>query len=166
LTVDQKAKRAQIAEAMLEALAEHESARFHFLYTGDESWLLYSYHERTRWVALWEDIPVVERPSQYHQKAMLCVFFNGTGQFLMDILPEGMKMDTDYFADNIIDKVARLCYAEGRRPHERRVVLHFDNSPIHGTDTVRDRMAAADLERMEHPPYSPDLAPCDFCLFG
>jgi hypothetical protein len=27
-------------------------------------------------------------------------------------------------------------------------------------------MAAAELERMEHPLYSPDLAPCDFCLFG
>jgi hypothetical protein len=27
-------------------------------------------------------------------------------------------------------------------------------------------MAAAELERMEHPPYSPDLAPCDFFLFG
>jgi hypothetical protein len=27
-------------------------------------------------------------------------------------------------------------------------------------------MAAADPERMEHPPYSPDLAPCDFFLIG
>jgi hypothetical protein len=27
-------------------------------------------------------------------------------------------------------------------------------------------MAAAELERMEHPPYSLDLAPCDFFLFG
>jgi histone-lysine N-methyltransferase SETMAR len=27
-------------------------------------------------------------------------------------------------------------------------------------------MAVAKLEQMEHPPYSPDLAPCDFFLFG
>jgi histone-lysine N-methyltransferase SETMAR len=26
-------------------------------------------------------------------------------------------------------------------------------------------MAAAELERMEHQPYSPDLVPCDFFLF-
>jgi histone-lysine N-methyltransferase SETMAR len=99
---------------------------------------------------------------------MLSVFFNGTGQFLIDILPEGMKMDTDYFADNIIDEIARLCDPQGMRLRERRVMLHFDNAPIDCTGTVRDRMAAAELEleRMKHLPYSPDLTPCDFFLFG
>jgi hypothetical protein len=69
---------------------------------------------------------------------MLSVFFNGKGQFLIDILSEGMKMDTDYFVDNIIDEIAKLCYPQGRRPRERRVMLHFDNAPIHCTGTVRD----------------------------
>jgi hypothetical protein len=41
-------------------------------------------------------------------------------------------------------------------------MLHFDNAAIHCTDTVRDRMAAAELERMEHLPYSPALTACDF----
>jgi hypothetical protein len=77
-----------------------------------------------------------------------------------------MKMDTDYFVDNITDEIARLYYAQGRRPRERRVMLCFDNAPISCTDTGRDRMAAAELERMEHPLYSPDLVPCDFVLFG
>jgi hypothetical protein len=27
-------------------------------------------------------------------------------------------------------------------------------------------MTLRELERMPHPPYSPDLAPCDFFLFG
>jgi hypothetical protein len=27
-------------------------------------------------------------------------------------------------------------------------------------------MVASELERMEHPLYSPDLTPCDFFLFG
>jgi histone-lysine N-methyltransferase SETMAR len=97
---------------------------------------------------------------------MFSVFFNGTGQFLIDIVPEGVKIDTNYFADNIIDEMARLCYPQGRRRRERRVMLHFDNAPIPCTGMVRDRMAAAELERMEHPPYSPDLGPCDFFLFG
>jgi hypothetical protein len=166
LTVDQKAKRAQYAEAMLQILAAHESARFHFRYTGNESWLLYSYHERIRLIASWDDISVVEHPSHYHKKTILSVFFNGTGQFLINILPEDTKMDTDYFAENIIDEIARLCSPQGKRPRERRIMLHFDNAPIHCTDTVRDRMAAAELERMEYPPYSTDLVPCDFFLFG
>jgi hypothetical protein len=77
-----------------------------------------------------------------------------------------MKMDRDYFADNIIDEMARLYYSQGRRSRERRVMHHFDNAPTHCTGTLRDRMATAELERMERRLYSPDLAPCDFFLFG
>jgi hypothetical protein len=97
---------------------------------------------------------------------MLSVFFNGKGQFLIDILPEGMKIDTDYFADKIIDEMARLCYPQRRWPRERRVMSHFDNAPIHCTGTVQDRMAVAELEQMEYSPYNSDMASCDFFLFG
>jgi hypothetical protein len=41
---------------------------------------------------------------------MLSVFFSGTGQFPIDILPEGLKIDTDYFTDNIPGEMARLCH--------------------------------------------------------
>jgi hypothetical protein len=140
LTVDEKAKRAQYAEAMLDILAGHKSARFHFLYTGDESWLLYSDHERTRSVAWSDNAPIVERPSHSHMQTMFSVFFNGTGQFLIDILPECMEMDTDYFAENIINQMVRLSYIQGRRSRERRVMLHFDNARIHSSCTVWDRM--------------------------
>jgi hypothetical protein len=85
---------------------------------------------------------------------------------VIDILLKDMKMDMDYFADNIIDGIMRLCYSQGRRPRERRVMLRFDSAPIYCIGTIRDRMAAAELERIEHPTYIPDRAPCNFFLFG
>jgi hypothetical protein len=94
------------------------------------------------------------------------VFFNGISQFLIDILPEGMKTDTHYFADNIIDEMARLCYPQGRRPRERRAMLYFDKAPMHCTSAIRDRMATAELERVEHTADSQDPPLCDFFLFG
>jgi hypothetical protein len=94
------------------------------------------------------------------------VLCNGKSQFLIDILREGMNRETDYFRDNITDEIARLCSSPGRRPRERSVMLHLDNARICCARTVRDRIAAAELERMEHAPYSPDRAPCDFFLFG
>jgi hypothetical protein len=51
LTIDQNAERAEYADPMPQILTAHESARLHFLYTDDESWMLYSHHEWTRWVA-------------------------------------------------------------------------------------------------------------------
>jgi hypothetical protein len=45
-------------------------------------------------------------------------------------------------------------------------MLHFDNEPAHNTEAVRENLASFGFRRPTHPPYSPDLAPCDFFLFG
>jgi hypothetical protein len=43
--------------------------------------------------------------------------------------------------------------------------IHWDNAPVHTDATVKDWMAARQFKVIEHPPYSPDLAPADFFLF-
>jgi hypothetical protein len=45
-------------------------------------------------------------------------------------------------------------------------MLHFDNAPVHNTEGVGENLASLGFRRMTHPPYSPDLALCDFFLFG
>jgi histone-lysine N-methyltransferase SETMAR len=45
-------------------------------------------------------------------------------------------------------------------------MLHFDNAPVHTTEGVRENLASFGFRRIAHPPYSPDLAPCDFFLFS
>jgi hypothetical protein len=73
LTVDQKAKYTQYAETMLQIFTVHESPRFHFLYTGDKSWLFYSYHKQTRWVASWDDARLLNaRPTITKRQYYLC----------------------------------------------------------------------------------------------
>jgi len=44
-------------------------------------------------------------------------------------------------------------------------VLHHDNAPAHMSLLVRDFLAKTSTATMPQPPYSPDLAPCDFFLF-
>jgi hypothetical protein len=43
--------------------------------------------------------------------------------------------------------------------------LHHDNAPAHGALRVREFLAKKSLTKMDHPAYSPDLAPCDFWFF-
>jgi len=43
--------------------------------------------------------------------------------------------------------------------------LHQDNAPAHNALSVKQLLANKNITVLEHPPYSPDLAPCDFCLF-
>ena len=43
-------------------------------------------------------------------------------------------------------------------------ILHQDNAPAHNS-FVRQFLAGKNIPVLNHPPYSPDLAPCDFFLF-
>jgi histone-lysine N-methyltransferase SETMAR len=166
LTSPQKAKRAELARSMLAELSTQEPHNFAFVYTGDESWMLYVYPHKTQWISNWDEPEEVERPSHHHRKIMLTVFFNGNGKFAMDLMEEGRTMNSEYFCETVLPGVAVAAYGEGRRPHARKAVVHFDNAPIHNTKNAKRKVASLGMRRMDHPPYSPDLAPCDFFLFG
>ena len=44
-------------------------------------------------------------------------------------------------------------------------LLHHDNAPAHNALGIREFLAKNNIAVQEQPPYSPDLAPCDFFLF-
>jgi len=44
-------------------------------------------------------------------------------------------------------------------------VLHHDNAPAHTALSIREFLAKKNVPVIPHPPYSPDLAPCDFSLY-
>ena len=43
--------------------------------------------------------------------------------------------------------------------------MHQDNTPVHNSILVIDYLTKMGIKIVRHPPYSPDLAPCDFWLF-
>ena len=43
--------------------------------------------------------------------------------------------------------------------------FHQDNAPVHNSILVTDYLTKMGIKTLPHPPYSPDLAPCDFWLF-
>ena len=43
--------------------------------------------------------------------------------------------------------------------------FHQDNAPVHNSILVTDYLTKMGIKTVAQPPYSPDLAPCDFCLF-
>ena len=44
-------------------------------------------------------------------------------------------------------------------------LLHHDNASAHTAHSIRQFLAEKNITVLDHPPYSPDLAPCDFFLF-
>jgi hypothetical protein len=45
-------------------------------------------------------------------------------------------------------------------------VPHHDNAPAHTALSIREFLVEKNIPVLPHPPYSPDLAPCDFYLFS
>ena len=43
--------------------------------------------------------------------------------------------------------------------------FHQDNAPVHNSILVTDYLTKMGIKTVPQPPYSPDLAPCDFWLF-
>jgi hypothetical protein len=43
--------------------------------------------------------------------------------------------------------------------------LHHDNALAHDALAVREFLAKKSIMKLDHPPYLPDLTPCDFWLF-
>jgi histone-lysine N-methyltransferase SETMAR len=57
-------------------------------------------------------------------------------------------------------------FPRGRIPHTRRLQLHLDNCRVHFSKATEQFITENHIGRVPHPPYSPDLAPSDFWLFG
>jgi histone-lysine N-methyltransferase SETMAR len=55
-------------------------------------------------------------------------------------------------------KRAGLCRA-------RLLIIHHDNAPAQSSFRVSQFLSGKGISAMDHPPYSPDLASADFCLF-
>ena len=43
--------------------------------------------------------------------------------------------------------------------------FHQENAPVHNSILVTDYLTKMGIKTVSHPPYSPDLSPCDFWLF-
>jgi histone-lysine N-methyltransferase SETMAR len=79
---------------------------------------------------------------------------------------KGSKFNQQYFIDYVF-----LDLKTENQNFRRRMLLatfwvHMDNSMCHDGSKVVLKFDKHRIERSPHPPYSRDLSPCDFWLFG
>jgi histone-lysine N-methyltransferase SETMAR len=48
---------------------------------------------------------------------------------------------------------------------KKKVIFHQDNALANKSVLAKGKLRNLHYELLEHPPYSPNLAPSDFCLF-
>lgn len=165
LTSEQKKNRITFSKQMLSVLEKHVDTQFKYIFTGDESWFLYHYEPATQWVATSADLGEKLIPKKIEKKIMMTVFLNGEGIQLVVFKKPDETIDSDYFIEKIIKPLDSKCKADPA-PDGLDYMIHFDNAKSHVSQKTQSFLATTCFEKMKHPCYSPDLAPCDFGLFG
>ena len=162
---DIRQKRVEIAHSMLQVLTSEKISRMDIV-TGDESWFYWSYEQTQIWLPENSERPQIPKPTIGLQKTLFSIYFSLRGIILIDNLEPKAKFNATYFVEQILPKIDSF-YREFRPKNgAKNVFLHVDNARPHNAKISRFKMSEYGLKRMEHPPYSPDLAPCDFWLFG
>jgi transposase len=77
-------------------------------------------------------------------------------------LPKECSFNAEYYRDNILAILTQLQPEDGGR----KLAVHADNAGAHTAQKCRTFCEEDGLRLALHPPYSPDLAPSDFFLFG
>jgi histone-lysine N-methyltransferase SETMAR len=108
--------------------------------------------------------PIKAKVQASWAKQMVLAFFDAKGIIYTNYVPRETTVNANYIVEALgkFKKVFRQ-----KRPimPEGQWFFHWDNALVHTAAVVRDWLAARQVQMIEHPPYSPDLAPADFFLF-
>ena len=134
--------------------------------TGDQSWFIYNYAPEGAWVLEDEENPIFERSQILIEKMMITVIWGVYGTYIIDDLPEEEHFNSSYFVEHILIPLDKQKDKIWPLRHSHKIWLHLDNCRVHNSKYTEKEMQLSVFERAPHPPYSPDLAPSDFFLFG
>ena len=105
------------------------------------------------------------RQSKSTHKLLMIPFFDSTGMIYMHWAPTGQTVNKEYYVEVLREFRKRF---QGKRPvlfKSGQWHFHQDNAPVHNSFLVTDYLSRMGIKTVPHRPYSPDLAPSEFCLF-
>ena len=168
LTQDQKDSRVAICQELKETVINDPTLLLNII-TGDES-IVCAYHLETKLQSSQWKRPGSKRPKKAHKqksklKTMMSCFFDQEGIVHWEFVPPGMTVNAHFYC-----AVLRRLHENVRRKRPQKwqnqnLIIHHDNAPAHRSFKVLQFLAKNYMTVIPHPPYSPDLAPCDFFLF-
>lgn len=173
LTPEQKRARVTFCQANLD-LYNQDPNMLELIVSGDETWISVNdpetKNESRQWMRKGEPRPQKALRSRSTKKTMLTLFFKHEGIVLQEYLPPRETICADYYChilDLLKERIRR------KRPHkwlrnrdgDRSFLLQHDNAPSHTANITLAKIGSSGIQMVAHPPYSPDLAPCDYAIF-
>nr|XP_042901741.1 histone-lysine N-methyltransferase SETMAR-like [Parasteatoda tepidariorum] len=135
--------------------------------TCDEKWVYYNNTRRKGgWSAPGESAGSVARRTLTNKKVLLCIWWDCRGIIYKEYLKSGQAINSTIYS-NMLIKVSDAIHEKRKNEFRRKVVLfHQDNSRPHVSAMTGWTLNTLEWDLMQHPPYSPDMAPSDYSLFS
>lgn len=169
LTAFDKERRVQTCQAFLELCEDGLDEVCSRIVTVDETWIRQydpeSKSESMQWIEKGERPPKKFKVQRSASKLMATVFWDCDGILLIDYLAKGSTINAVYYAE-LLRKVRQAIVEKRRGKLSKGILFLQDNAPVHTARVAKLALKETGFEEIDHPPYSPDLAPSDYFLFS
>ena len=91
------------------------------------------------------------------------IFWYQDGIFLIHFLPKGQTINAEYFLSLLV-QLWDILKEKRRGKFTKEVLFLQDNAPAHRALATQKKLTCLGFQYLDHPPYSPDLAPSDYHL--
>ncbi len=170
LTEVHKNIRLRICTELLQRYQNEGEAFLEQIVTTDETWVHHYEPETKQQSMMWKhsDSPTVKKfkTRASANKVMLTLFWDMKGPLLCDYLEERRTINAEYYSNLLKIHLRPKIRTKRRGAITRGVILQQDNASSHTAALTQNTIEELGWELLQHPPYSPDLAPCDFHMFG
>ena len=169
LTDEPKQSQVTLASQVIEKYDKCDPRRLEEIVTGDETWIFHfqpdSKAKNKVWVTSEGDRPVIACRCKISNRMLYAIFFDSKGPVLQIPVPKGGSVTGKFYRESVLTQL--VDFYQKRRPRTGvcGIKLLHDNAPAHKSATVLQYLKESVLDVLDHPPYSPDLSPCDFWLF-
>jgi len=166
LTDGVRKKRVDGARNLLEFLGAQGPRQRDHVITDDQSWIFVRNKPDGCWVQ--EDCPrpCKAKPSQGEEKVMLTVLFSRRRIWVVNFLPAGLTFTAEYMVKGVLADLEAEVLKTKPKNGLHGWWIHLDNCTSHRAALTQDYIAGLGMLSLPHPPYSPDISPSDFALFG
>lgn len=170
LTADMKKKRLEVCEKLLKRYEEEGDSFLHCIVTGDESWV-HHYQPESKISSMEWRHSTSPKPKKFRTqpsagKLMLTVFWDKDGCLVEHYMPKKTNVNSETYCDILQNHLKPAIRSKRRGMLSAGVLLQHDNARPHTSKKTTAAIQEMRLQVLEHPPYSPDLAPSDYHLFG
>ncbi|KAJ4430148.1 hypothetical protein ANN_22358 [Periplaneta americana] len=110
--------------------------------------------------------PKKVHPTQSAVKVMFIVAYDTDGVILHHAVLPRQTANADYYCRFLQHHLLPALRRKRRHLVVQNPIILHDNARSHTAAAVKDLLRRWHWEILEHPPYSPDMSPCDYDLFA